>query len=1475
LISWGKNRQTAIDRLKKGLSETLIFGLPTNNAFCRELLEQSDFLKGNYTTRFLSEHPELRGELKELPALAPLAIALAGAVQYIKDMEELRRRLASGELTSLLHIFRQIPKNGFSYEVEILGKKVKVDLAEEAPNRFRATFVGITLSFEIVERERVNLPFSGSFWGLTCFLADSSVKNLSAYFGEGALSLILEGSLFCFHFRREGEKEITRDPHAAPMAGQIVAIPVRNGEKITIGQELFQIESMKMITVIRSVREGIVSAIGKNVGEPVKAGEWVVQIPITEVVSQRGGEFWKKGDLKSVDGGAVHERPHLDQIRHYLQGYDVDVAMLEKKWGEVSSEKLGEVAMALLEERLHLNELFTEQTHSMAFLMERGGKGESLPQRAISLLQVILPSYGVKGLAELDQKPRVLLHLFQAFEKEREQKEKILTKLLKLCLQKEVSKTLADPLARWLKSHTTMVADDRQDLLELLHQIDPEKYHEVELLPVDPDYWKEYRSFNKNPAEGLDPKEYRRLIDALQEKEVHFAPLTFELFPENIRLSLKHWFQAFEGRSLPLPKKLVKGDSPKNGIHLFELVARSGSVTVPPRFVVVGLVPDAGMEMRREGVLAFPGFERATIEAYRTLRLVQAVSPHQPNHVLIFSTDPDPVPWRTRDGEGGKLVLTPQLARTTAGRVAGFALDVQISATEIVLPLLNDADQKTYWTVIEIRHSKLGGVISRPPFLLHERKPEVPLDREKQMNERQHQMGKLLNRDRAMLLFDNGEYKELFFPEVDDAPVGPVPLEIGLNVYEGKVGGLPTLAYAGDFRFRGGALGEREGKKLASTVVLAYLTGRPLVGFHDGAGANIRDSVASLGWAGSYFGAIAHTGGFSDKKKFRRWFLGHHERDYFEKCLWHFETFMAGGEGRAPGRAEFMSTAGRNLRQDPPSTVEELIDQVSHQLIHFHLHVGATVGMLVYGASVAHASLMVDQPEAYRVLTGAATVARVTGEEGSNYLLGGAKAHAEESGDIEMSFSTEEQVIDQTRRLLKLFHQKNKLNQIRRDPKQARLEVPRQAGIILGRDAIRGHIDDGEFFEVRPQLKQAGGLLTGYASLAGQPVTLVATATDYGISHPKGFKKVTLIAEAAEDLSLPFLLATGDQWQALSRPVPADWLKAREELSFILDRLRVPRLSLALGPRSLEQVVHQRMDLTVYVERGNETDFETDRAKRLCPIIVSSIEEGFDRLAILLQYLPRRPDQLPPHWRHEDPVDRECHFNLPAELNRSYPMRDLIGELFDQKSFLELWAGDHLPLITGFAALGGTIVGLIADDPAVEGGAQNVSSIAKFTRMHRLCQRFGLPLIELNDSPAFRPGREQEHGGIQGEGGKSIREECLSSIPKIAVTLRQNYGGRLVHANLITLGPPRIGLVLEGAKVGVMGSKGAIGVLYGKKLAALPESERKAAELRWQKEYEAEQLNPSKAVELGYVRKPIASKELRKELTRALREFRF
>jgi acetyl-CoA carboxylase biotin carboxylase subunit len=68
LIVWGKDRETAILRLRRALSEFEIAGVPTTAKFHEAVLQHPDFLAGNFTTSFVEEQSKwLKEKMSQMP----------------------------------------------------------------------------------------------------------------------------------------------------------------------------------------------------------------------------------------------------------------------------------------------------------------------------------------------------------------------------------------------------------------------------------------------------------------------------------------------------------------------------------------------------------------------------------------------------------------------------------------------------------------------------------------------------------------------------------------------------------------------------------------------------------------------------------------------------------------------------------------------------------------------------------------------------------------------------------------------------------------------------------------------------------------------------------------------------------------------------------------------------------------------------------------------------------------------------------------------------------------------------------------------------------------------------------------------------------------------------------------------------------------------------------------------------------------
>ncbi|MBN2555122.1 MAG: hypothetical protein JXA97_04210 [Anaerolineales bacterium] len=63
----------------------------------------------------------------------------------------------------------------------------------------------------------------------------------------------------------------------SPIPGVVNAISVNPGDTVTVGQEVIVLEAMKMNNIIRSPREGIISAVHVHIGQQVQHHAMLVE----------------------------------------------------------------------------------------------------------------------------------------------------------------------------------------------------------------------------------------------------------------------------------------------------------------------------------------------------------------------------------------------------------------------------------------------------------------------------------------------------------------------------------------------------------------------------------------------------------------------------------------------------------------------------------------------------------------------------------------------------------------------------------------------------------------------------------------------------------------------------------------------------------------------------------------------------------------------------------------------------------------------------------------------------------------------------------------------------------------------------------------------------------------------------------------------------------------------------------------------
>ena len=140
-------------------------------------------------------------------------------------------------------------------------------------------------------------------------------------------------------------------------------------------------------------------------------------------------------------------------------------------------------------------------------------------------------------------------------------------------------------------------------------------------------------------------------------------------------------------------------------------------------------------------------------------------------------------------------------------------------------------------------------------------------------------------------------------------------------------------------------------------------------------------------------------------------------------------------------------------------------------------------------------------------------------------------------------------------------------------------------------------------------------------------------------------------------------------------------------------------------------------------------------------------------------------------------------------------------------------------------------------------------------------------MITFEDVPGFLPGVNQEHLGIIRNGAKLLYAYAEATVPKITVITRKAYGGAycvMASKHIRT----DLNFAYPTAEIAVMGSQGAVGLLYRKELMEAENVE----EIRKQKisEFDEKFANPYIAAERGFIDEIIEPAFTRPKLIRAL-----
>ncbi|XP_022093868.1 propionyl-CoA carboxylase alpha chain, mitochondrial-like [Acanthaster planci] len=276
LVTYGKDRQEALDLMSRALDHYIIRGVTHNISLLQDVIAHPRFISGDINTKFLpTEYPEGFKGLQLNKDNEAMLAAVASCV-FVKDLWRAQEFLNQ---TRILPI--PTKEKEWSLSVTVAGSKHDVTVSK-TDSGFKVSVGGsdITIDGEWNMAQDIITP---TINGSPCDL------QVISHNATGAIQLQFKGTVFPMSVLRKEVAELQAlmpekvkpdqsKEVASPMAGKVHAIDVEVGQKVYEGQEVCVVEAMKMHNSLSAAATGKVKAIHCAVGDNIAEDDVLIEL---------------------------------------------------------------------------------------------------------------------------------------------------------------------------------------------------------------------------------------------------------------------------------------------------------------------------------------------------------------------------------------------------------------------------------------------------------------------------------------------------------------------------------------------------------------------------------------------------------------------------------------------------------------------------------------------------------------------------------------------------------------------------------------------------------------------------------------------------------------------------------------------------------------------------------------------------------------------------------------------------------------------------------------------------------------------------------------------------------------------------------------------------------------------------------------------------------------------------------------------
>ena len=408
-------------------------------------------------------------------------------------------------------------------------------------------------------------------------------------------------------------------------------------------------------------------------------------------------------------------------------------------------------------------------------------------------------------------------------------------------------------------------------------------------------------------------------------------------------------------------------------------------------------------------------------------------------------------------------------------------------------------------------------------------------------------------------------------------------------------------------------------------------------------------------------------------------------------------------------------------------------------------------------------------------------------------------------------------------------------------------ERHRARGKMLPRERLAALIDpDSDVLELSPLAAHglygeeipAAGIVTGIARIEGRDCVVVANDATVkgGTYYPMTVKKHLRAQEIAEENRLPCLYLVDSGGANL--PHQDEVFPDREHFGRIfynqarMSAKGIPQIAVVMGsctaggayvPAMSDEAIIVKNQGTIFLggpplvkaATGEEVSAEAlgggDVHTRLSGVADHLAADDADAIARARAIVARlgRPPLPPPPVPAEAPAcdPAGLYGIVPRSLRKACDPREIVARIVDGSRFDEFKARYGTTLVTGFARIGGHLVGILANN-----GILFSESALKGAHFVALCCQRGIPLLFLQNVVGFMVGKRYERGGIAKDGAKLVAAVSCAEVPKLTVITGGSFGAGNYGMCGRAFGP-RFLWMWPNARISVMGGAQAAGVL--------------------------------------------------------------